>query len=68
MHDNRNHLGANWTGQSPRTFRDAFPHGASLYTGRPPRRFNFGRWVRLAAAVLAAFVAGYVFALLGLGR
>jgi hypothetical protein len=58
MNDNRNHLGPNWNGQSPRTMADAFPRSASW-----PKRTQHKRNATLGLIVAAYFVGavlGYI--------
>lgn len=52
MHDNRYHIGPNWSARAPSTLREAFPRGGRLARMR-------GRFlVRLAIAVPGVFILG----------
>lgn len=52
MNDNRNHIGSNWRGGTPRTMDEAFPHRARGWGNRP----TLSEKIR-DTLMIAAFVA-----------
>lgn len=66
MHDNRNHIGPNWTARAPRTLAEAFPRSAGpLYLPAMPRRRPGTLYRAVAAALLLAAVTCAALAVLG---